>query len=268
MPVAKLRGIDVHYEDTGKGTATVVIAHGLMGSVARNPLSGISALKIARRGLRVVSYDARGHGLSGYSRDSSSYRWSELAEDLVALLDHLSVEEATIVGISMGAGTGLFLAAKYPQRVARLIMISPPALAGEMRHTRVVMACVAGGFTCFGVRGAAWLFSRVGRERERVAARLRAQRRRAIVPAIQGLVFSREQITVKLAESVNAPMLILGHSGDAMHPEASARAYRRKIRHSKLLLGSDSRHWQSRDTELADLVASFAAEGQVPSSAR
>ena len=62
MPHARIDGLDLYSEDHGTGPHTVVLAHGALGSVAFAETFGLSAAALAARGLRVVAYDARGHG--------------------------------------------------------------------------------------------------------------------------------------------------------------------------------------------------------------
>jgi 3-oxoadipate enol-lactonase len=74
---------------------------------------------------RILRYDQRGHGGTGVPDHPCTFE--ELAADAAALLDWFKVERATFIGISMGAATGFFLAARHPGRVARLVACDGPA---------------------------------------------------------------------------------------------------------------------------------------------
>jgi pimeloyl-ACP methyl ester carboxylesterase len=113
-------GIDIHYEDHGAGQPVVLI-HGY-------PLSGrawdkqVPALLAA--GYRVITYDRRGFGASG--QPATGYDYDTLAADLAALLEHLDLREAVLVGHSMGTGeVTRYLAAYGLARVAKGVLISP-----------------------------------------------------------------------------------------------------------------------------------------------
>lgn len=90
--------IELHYEDVGEGKPVVLI-HGW-------PLSGRSWEKqvpaLVEAGYRVITYDRRGFGQS--SQPWNGYEYDTFAADLHALLEHLDVHDATLVGFSMGGG--------------------------------------------------------------------------------------------------------------------------------------------------------------------
>ena len=67
----------------------------------------------------VLGYDTRGHGQSSVSADG--FGFDTLAADVVALMDHLGVERARFMGLSMGGMTGLALALAHPERVERVV---------------------------------------------------------------------------------------------------------------------------------------------------
>ena len=74
---------------------------------------------------RILRYDQRGHG--GTAVPDHPATFEELAADAAALMERFAVERATFIGISMGAATGFFLAARYPSRLARLVACDGPA---------------------------------------------------------------------------------------------------------------------------------------------
>jgi len=117
--------IELHYTDQGAG-APVVLIHGW-------PLSGRSweaqVPALVRAGHRVVTYDRRGFGES--SQPWEGYDYDTLAADLAALLTHLDVRDATLVGFSMGGGEVVrYLSAYGTERVTRAVLAAavPPYL--------------------------------------------------------------------------------------------------------------------------------------------
>ncbi len=76
----------------------------------------------------VVRYDARGHGQSGTG--SAPVDLARLGSDVVALLDHLAIERAAFVGISMGGMTGQWLGIHAPQRLTKLVLANTAARIG------------------------------------------------------------------------------------------------------------------------------------------
>jgi non-heme chloroperoxidase len=117
--------IEIHYRDHGAGHPVVLI-HGY-------PLNGESWEKQEREllaaGYRVLTYDRRGFGLS--SHPTTGYDYDTFAADLNALLDHLKLEEVTLVGFSMGTGeVTRYLGTYGSSRVRRAALLGtiPPYL--------------------------------------------------------------------------------------------------------------------------------------------
>jgi pimeloyl-ACP methyl ester carboxylesterase len=74
-----------------------------------------------RAGRRAIALDNRGHGASSKLYDPSAYHSATMAEDVRALLDHLTIERADVMGYSMGARITAFLAVKHPARMRSAI---------------------------------------------------------------------------------------------------------------------------------------------------
>ncbi len=108
-------------EPGGGGAQTIVLLHGLT-ATRRYVVMGSRALE--RAGMRVIAYDARGHGRSSPVRERK-YGYEHLSADLGALLDHARVERAVLAGASMGAHTAVRYALEHPERVAALALITP-----------------------------------------------------------------------------------------------------------------------------------------------
>lgn len=106
----------------------VVQLHGLSSSRRREDLTG-SDLTAGQPGLRVLRYDARGHGLSPGSADPADYTWPAQAHDLRELIDeHFPGRRVHGVGRSMGAATLLTAAVAEPGRFASLTLAIPPTV--------------------------------------------------------------------------------------------------------------------------------------------
>lgn len=112
-------GVPIFYSERGRGEPVILVhGFGAQGDTNfRNP-GTISALA---RNYRVITMDARGHGLSGKPHDSDRYGM-ETVDDIRRLMDHLGIERAHLVGYSMGALLTLKFMTAYPER---LITASP-----------------------------------------------------------------------------------------------------------------------------------------------
>jgi non-heme chloroperoxidase len=112
--------IELYYEDHGEGPPMVLI-HGY-------PLSGRAWDKqvpvLLEAGHRVITYDRRGFGKS--SQPTSGYDYDTFAADLATLMDTLDLQDATLVGHSMGTGeVARYLSTYGSARVARGVLVSP-----------------------------------------------------------------------------------------------------------------------------------------------
>src|SRR5260370_15504492 len=96
MPLSKINGQWIHYEDTGGYLLPLVLAHGLL---MDQEMFAPQVEALSSR-FRVIAWDARCHGETESTDDPFSY-W-DLADDLRGLLDHLRIARAVIRGMSHG----------------------------------------------------------------------------------------------------------------------------------------------------------------------
>jgi pimeloyl-ACP methyl ester carboxylesterase len=108
-----LNGVALWYATTGNGPPVVL----LHGGLANADYWG-NQVRALRAHHTVIVMDSRGHGRS--ARDARPFGYDLMADDVVALLDHLRLPKADIVGWSDGAIIGLDLAIRHPARVGRV----------------------------------------------------------------------------------------------------------------------------------------------------
>lgn len=114
-------GVELHYVERGRGRPLVLL-HGGMGDLA----SWSSQLAAFSRFHRVIAYSRRYNFPNRNGAPVPCYGAHVDAEDLAALLDHLRLDAACLVGTSYGAYVALALALRHPQRVERLVLVEPP----------------------------------------------------------------------------------------------------------------------------------------------
>lgn len=128
MPTAHLNGIDIHYEVHGEGTP-LMLTHGYTATLEmwREQVEAFSSK------YRLVIYDARGHGGSAAPSDMSQYDLArDYAGDKLALMDHLSIEQAYLGGLSMGGMIAQEFALRHPERVKALLLFDTGPGLGAM----------------------------------------------------------------------------------------------------------------------------------------
>jgi pimeloyl-ACP methyl ester carboxylesterase len=258
MPYVNVRGVRLYFEEHGSGPCLIAV-HGLLGSVAT--ATAMNAAKLAENGLRVIAYDARGHGFSEYSKQPEDYSWLALSEDLLSLLNALGIERAAICGTSMGAGVALMLALTQPARVDRLVLRSPPPFGEDILTALRRMGSLAWMCRYLGVPLTARVVGLLPRNSEQ-ARMIRAQRRSALLPAIRGLLFDGAPIPTERLPEIRVPTLILSHRGDAMHPLRSGELLHARIPGASLHVAASSEHWKRNPDAFCEFVAAFVKSGE------
>lgn len=117
-------GFDLAFVDrppAGGAGEPVLLIHGFASSLQVNWVSPGWAKTLNDAGYRVIAFDNRGHGLSSKSYDSLDYTPQKMAGDAAALLRHLDIGRAHVMGYSMGARISAFLALAEPALVATLV---------------------------------------------------------------------------------------------------------------------------------------------------
>ena len=113
-------GARVYFEDDGGDGVPVILHDGFADSVQdlrEWALVGV----LARVGYRVVLGDHRGHGRSDAPHDAGSYGLPTRVADHTAVLDHLGIDRAHVIGFSWGARLGFAIGAQVPDRTRSLV---------------------------------------------------------------------------------------------------------------------------------------------------
>jgi pimeloyl-ACP methyl ester carboxylesterase len=128
-------GRSLHYEIHGEGRP-VILLHGICVSFAGN-FAGFGWIdRLCKQGMQVIGLDFLGHGKSDKPHDPAAYGTHNLAADVVALLDHLQLATASLVGFSLGSVIALHLLHTHPERFGRSVLIATgDGLLGLPPHT-------------------------------------------------------------------------------------------------------------------------------------
>jgi 3-oxoadipate enol-lactonase len=259
------RGLDLFVRDNGKTSApAVVLAHGMwceggMFAAVAKHLAG---------DYRVVIPDFRAHGRSEVP--ATSWTISDLALDLIAILDTIGVERAVIAGFSMGGMAALQLAISHPERIGGLVLLSTSA-GPEERFRILQIGVLVGLLNAMGpqefiVREAArTTFSRDFRRSspepvERWERALRAMTRPALVQALQAIA-ERPSVLKHLGQ-IKVPVHIVTGSDDRVLRPRWSQAMHERIRGSRLTVFEESGHAVpvERPEDTAQLIAALIEE--------
>jgi len=120
MPHFMNHNVDIAYLDEGAGEP-IVLVHGFASTKEINWVNPGWVSTLTRAGYRVVALDDRGHGASQKLYDPADYHTAKMADDVRALMDHLNIARADVMGYSMGARITAFLTLEHPERVRSAI---------------------------------------------------------------------------------------------------------------------------------------------------
>ena len=114
-------GVEIAYIDEGEGEPILLI-HGFGSNLDVNWVGTGWVDLLTRQGRRVIALDNRGHGRSAKLYDPADYHPALMGGDAVALMDHLRIGSAPVMGYSMGSRITSFLALEHPQRVDAIVL--------------------------------------------------------------------------------------------------------------------------------------------------
>jgi pimeloyl-ACP methyl ester carboxylesterase len=117
MPIARINGINLYFEDAGSG-APLIWVHGFSCGI-RSWDPQVRALSASRR---VITYDVRGFGITEAPDEPSAYSQPIAVADLAGLLDHLRIERTALGGLSMGGNIALNFSLENRERVSALVI--------------------------------------------------------------------------------------------------------------------------------------------------
>ena len=121
--------LNLRYLDWGGDGPPVMALHGLASSAHWYDI----VAPLLRRDFRIIAPDQRGHGQS--TQAPTGYDWTTLSNDVTALMDHLGIDRAAVLGHSWGGHVASGLAAYAPERVSRVVMIDGGFLNGHLWPT-------------------------------------------------------------------------------------------------------------------------------------
>src|SRR6478672_6479320 len=113
--------IEIAYLDEGEGEP-IVLVHGFAATKEVNWVEPGWVATLTEANRRVIALDNRGHGASSKLYDPSAYHSATMADDVRALLDHLGLARADVMGYSMGARITANLALAHPDRLRSVIL--------------------------------------------------------------------------------------------------------------------------------------------------
>jgi 3-oxoadipate enol-lactonase len=242
MSVARVREIEMAYDDTGSGPV-VVLLHGypFNRSMWREQAQALSTSN------RVITPDLRGHGETTLTPEPATME--EMARDVVALLDKLDIKRVALGGLSMGGYVALAFYRRFPLRVRALILADtrPQADTPEARRNREEQAekilkegmqAIADDFL------KKVLTPETLNDKSEVTERVREMILKTdpqgAANALRGMAARHDQ--TDFLERILVPTLVIVGSEDQLTPPSDAELMRREIRGSRLSIIEGASH--------------------------
>ncbi len=251
-------GHRIAYEEAGVGDRVVILIHGLtFNRKMHRPL----AAALAERGFRTVTVDLLGHGESDRPGRSWEYSMSRYGRLLLALIAHLDVPDAVLLGTSLGANSSLEAAAQDPSRIRGMVLEMP-----VLEHSLIAVggtflplfAVLRGGEPV--VRAVGRLLRRVPTERHWLADILLdtvRQDPRPTSAVLLGLFFGRVAPPRAERERIEVPTLVIGHHADPIHPFSDAGMLAQELPNGRLLEASTILELRVAPKRLTDEIAAY-----------
>ena len=211
MPSFHNGDVEIAYLDEGEGDP-ILLVHGFASTKNVNWVYPGWVSELRKNGRRVIALDNRGHGESAKLYDPASYEIAIMAGDVIALMDHLQIARADIMGYSLGSRMTAVLALEAPQRLRSIILggIGIGVITGGGPGENVAAALEAPSLED--------VTDPVGRTFRAFADQTRSDRR-ALAACLRG---SRRLMTHEEAAAIDVPVLIAVGTKDEIAGSAAA----------------------------------------------
>ena len=260
MPEFDYNGHRISYDEYGAGERPLVLIHGLL--MNRRMFDRLGPA-MAERGNRVIALDLLGHGRSDRPADMSQYSMTFFARQVVALLDHLDLQDAVIGGTSLGANVSLELAYLEPKRV-KAMMVEMPVLDNALLAAAVVFTPMMVTLR-FGepvLRLIAAGARRIPRSNPLLDMGLDWIRQDPAPSeaVLEGLFLGSSAPHRQFRVQMEQPALVIGHHADPLHPFSDAGMLAEEMPNARLIEANSIMEWRISPNRLDGELVRFLDE--------
>jgi pimeloyl-ACP methyl ester carboxylesterase len=254
-------GFRLVYDEYGSGDRSLVLLPGLL---LNRKMHGPLAQALAERGNRVYVLDFLGHGDSDRPRDMARYTMPLLGDQVIALLDHLELEDVVLGGTSLGANVSLDVMTKVPERLRGAIIEMPVldnALLGcAIAFTPLLVYLTFGSPLARLVARGANLVPRGANNLLDSGLDWIGQEPGPSSAVLQGLFFGRIAPPRTERALIETRTLVIGHPRDPIHPFSDADALARELRNARLVDANSILELRVAPERLTNEIARFIDE--------
>jgi pimeloyl-ACP methyl ester carboxylesterase len=261
MPSFRHGGQKLAYQIYGEGSRNLVLLPGLLlPSRMHEPL----AFALVERGNRVITLDLLGHGESDRPRDMWRYSMPSFGRQVVALLDHLELDQAVVGGTSLGANVTLEVASLAPARLRGMVIEMPvldnALLAAAMAFTPLLIALTFGEPITRRVAAGLRRVPRRFGHYPNVFLDWVSQEPGPSAALMQGLFFGRTAPHREERKTFEAPAIVLGHPREPIHPFSDAKMLAEELPNGRLIEANSLFELRFRPERLTKAIADFLDE--------
>ena len=265
----RFEGHKLSYSEYGEGPRTIVLLHGLLLSKRMHaPL----ARDLAERGNHVVTLDLLGHGRSDRPTEMWNYGMPYFARQVVALLDHLGIDEAVLLGTSLGANVALETAVLAPERL-RGMVIEMPVLDNALLGCALAFTPLMVGLTLGEplARGLSRLTRLIPNDRLPflldIGLGTVQQDPKPSAGVLQGLFFQRVAPPREERREIQTQALVIGHRRDPVHPFSDSGMLVDELPNGRILEADSILELRIAPERLTDEIGEFVDECWKPRAA-
>ncbi len=250
MPYFDNKNISLYYEIHGEGLPILFLHGGAVNFRYNFAMCGW-VKQFTKCGSKVIGLDFRGHGKSTKSHETSAYGTYNLANDVIALLDHLNIDRISLVGYSLGSAIALYLMSTFPSRFSSASFVAAgDGLLGIPPYTtdavvpKLVDALSRSEYPDdLSVEMAAFwnFFTESGEDRKAIIAFLMAN-----YPSME----------IETVDTIQAPVLVVSGERDSVLGRAPMLA--KSLSHGQYIEIAGAGHFDlAIDTKVQEAVAEF-----------
>jgi 3-oxoadipate enol-lactonase len=260
---ARINGVELAFELRGNG-APIVMIHGAQGD--QTMFAGLAAT--FAENYRVLTFDQRGSGLS--EKPDVPYSMAMLADDTAALMDHVGIAQAHVIGVSMGGMIAQELVLRHPQKIRSVVLGC--TTAGGSTAVRARGAALANAYSTQPMtaeeRGkalaeAAFSKGYLAQHPEIITSMVESRRQRPIdsTAFARRMKAAADHDTYDRLPQIKCPTLVIAGKDDALIAWENSRLIADRIKGSQLVILEPAGHcfWLEQPEQTHTAIADFLA---------
>jgi len=265
-----IRGLKLNVQTRGEGEI-FIWGHGLSLNIEAEDILNWFRWDNFPKDVKLIRYDARGHGESQLSKKPEDYHWRNLGRDMVAVADAVGAGRFIAGGSSMGCSTSIYAALQVPERIKALVLVIPPiawearAGQGKLWNRFALIGRLLGGSGMAKMMEKiadrmlpGWLIENEPAKIEGVAKGIAAQKGSALWNIFKGAANTDLPPREEFKAITDIPCQILAWVGDPTHPVSSAEELHRLLPKSELYIAQGYDDFKTIPQRMQDFVIKHA----------